>query len=146
MARVLVAEQDAPARRFLRLALELGGHQVIETAGGDEAIRALASRPVDAVVTDYRLPRATGIDVILCARRMGLEVPCLILAGGSDTEVAVRALEAGDVAVVPKPARVEQVLGGVARAMQRRSRRLSASGRCWRSSRCCSSGSTGRRG
>ena len=142
---VLVAEQDARVRRFLRRALELDGHEVIETASGDEAISVLASRPVDAVLTDDMLPRATGIDVVLVARRMGLQMPCLILAGRSETAVAVQAMEVGDVAAVPKPAGVAQVLAawlarsGVAR--------LSASGRCRSTSRCWSgSGSTGRRG
>jgi DNA-binding response OmpR family regulator len=142
---VLVAEQDAPVRRFLRLALELDGHEVIETADGDEAIGALASRPVDAVVTDDVLPHATGIDVVRVARRMGLQVPCLILAGRSDTAVAVRAMEAGNVAVVPKPAAVAQVLAAwLARSSVAR---LSAAGRCRSTIRCwSSSGSTGRRG
>jgi two-component system KDP operon response regulator KdpE len=142
---VLVAEHDAPVRRFLRLALELDGHEVIETTCGDEAISALASCPVDAVVTDDVLPRATGIDVVLVARRMGLQVPCLILAGRSDTAVAVRSMELGNVALVPKPAGVEQVLGCVARAIRRR-RRISASGRSRRTTRCrCSPGSTNSR-
>jgi two-component system, OmpR family, KDP operon response regulator KdpE len=141
MAQILVAEHDAPARRFLRLALEAGDHRVIEAARGDEAIRALSSQPVDAVITDYRLPLATGIDVIRFARGMDRELPCLILAGRSDTDVALRAMAVGDVAVVPKPASVGQVLDCVARAVEPRTRLSEPDRR--RTTTCRSSGWTG---
>jgi DNA-binding NtrC family response regulator len=120
MARVLVAEHDEAARRFLQAALALGDHEVRAVGTGSEAIRELAQSPLDVVITDHLLPEVSGIDVIAAAQRLEPDLCCLVLAGPTDADVTVRAMEAGAVGVIPKPATVRQVLLHVARAAERR--------------------------
>ena len=120
MARVLVAEQDEQARRFLQQALELGDHQVTVVGSGSAAIDELEHRPFDLLITDHHLPAASGIDVIGAAHRLEPDLCCLILAGPTDADATIEAMEAGAVGVIPKPARVRQVLLHVARASERR--------------------------
>jgi DNA-binding NtrC family response regulator len=120
MARILVAEHDSLARHFLRTALELGDHRVIEADRGDSAILEITRRELDVVVTEYRLPRLTGVDVIRAAGLLEVHLPCLILAGLGDVDAIVPALEAGAVGIITKPATARQVLLTVARAYERR--------------------------
>jgi len=120
MARVLVAESDERARRFLQQALALGDHEVTAVASGPEAIDELGRRPFDVLITDHRLPVVSGVDVICAAQLLEPDLCCLILAGPTDADATIEAMEAGAVGVIPKPARVKQVLLHVARAAERR--------------------------
>ena len=120
MARVLVAESDDRARRFLQQALELGDHEVTVVASGGDAIDELGRRAFDLLITDQQLPVVSGVDVIAFAHRLEPDLCCLILAGPTDADVTIAAMEAGAVGVIPKPARVRQVLLHVLRAAERR--------------------------
>jgi DNA-binding NtrC family response regulator len=120
MARVLVAESDERARRFLQQALELGDHEVTMVASGADAIHLIGCRPFDLLITDHRLAAVAGVDVIGAAQRMEPDLCCLILAGPTDADVTIAAMEAGAVGVIPKPAKVRQVLLHVLRAAERR--------------------------
>jgi DNA-binding NtrC family response regulator len=120
MARVLVAESDDRARRFLQQALELGDHEVTVVTSGGDAIDELSRRAFDLLITDQQLPVVSGVDVIGFAHRLEPDMCCLILAGPTDADVTIAAMEAGAVGVIPKPARVKQVLLHVLRAAERR--------------------------
>ncbi|HEX6492841.1 MAG TPA: response regulator [Candidatus Dormibacteraeota bacterium] len=120
MARVLVAESDDRARRFLQQALELGDHEVTVVACGADAIDELGRHPFDLLITDHQLPVVSGVDVIGFAHRVEPDLCCLILAGPTDADVTIAAMEAGAMGVIPKPARVKQVLLHVLRAAERR--------------------------
>lgn len=120
MARILVAEQDPQARRFLTGVLELGGHDVVEAADGEEALRAIRRGGADVVITELRLPGETGAGLVRAAARTDETVPCLVLAGFGDLAAIDEALEAGAVGVIPKPTTTRQVLCCVARANERR--------------------------
>jgi CheY-like chemotaxis protein len=58
MARVLVAESDERARRFLQEALELGDHDVTVVGSGTDAIHLLGCGAFDLLITDQQLPAA----------------------------------------------------------------------------------------
>jgi len=120
VARILVAESDPLARRFLRSALELGDHHVTEVDNGDQAVLEMTRRQFDVVITEHRLPRVSGVDVVWAASRLDPHASCLVLAGHGDHDALVPALEAGAVGLIPKPATVREVLLLVARAHERR--------------------------
>jgi DNA-binding NtrC family response regulator len=120
VARILVAEQDPHARRFLTGVLELGGHDVLEAADGEHALRAIALGRVDVAITELRLPGETGAGLVRVAARVDKTLPCLVLAGFGDLAAIDEALEAGAVGIIPKPATARQVLCCVARAYERR--------------------------
>lgn len=120
MARILVAEQDPHARRFLTGALELGGHDVVEAVDGEQARMAIGFARIDVVITELRLPGLTGAGLVRAAARADETLPCLVLSGFGDLTATDEALEAGAVAIVPKPTTARQVLCCVARAYERR--------------------------
>ena len=121
MAEVLVAEDDSLTRRFLQQALEFGGHRVAGAADGAEAIALLdeAGR-FDCVVTDYAMPRSDGIDVINHAQQIDPTLPCVVVTSYRDLDLAMRAVQAGAVAFVPKPFKTEHLLTVVNGALRRR--------------------------
>ena len=120
MARILVAEQHPEAGRFLTGVLELGGHDVVEAANGEQALMAIGFGRIDVVLAELRLPGLTGASLVTAAARVDETLPCLVLCGFGDLSAIDEALEAGAIGIVPKPATARQVLCCVARAYERR--------------------------
>ena len=70
--RILVVEDDRDTGELLKLALGSRGYDVDLAGGADEALGKLRSSRFDLVVTDYDMPRKTGAQLLVEARRSGL--------------------------------------------------------------------------
>src|SRR5438445_5624226 len=122
MARILVVEDDPVANKFMRLTLETQGYAV-EAAldGGEAATRLTRAHPsYDVVVTDNRLPTMSGLELVALARRVDPNLPCIMVTGSTELDVAVAAMEAGAVNYVVKPFRGDTLRVVVLRALERR--------------------------
>lgn len=108
-ARILVVEDEAPIRRFLRIALEAEGHAVSEAATAQEGIRLAALDQPAAVILDLGLPDRDGIEV-LRALRAWSQVPVLVLSVRSDEATKVTALDEGAQDFVTKPFGTRELL------------------------------------
>jgi putative two-component system response regulator len=121
VATILVVDDDPITCKFMRLCLERDGFDVVEAHSGGAAITALAQTPkVDVVVTDYRLPAVTGLDIVAVATRMDPNLPCIMVTGSTELEVAVTAMANGAIGYLVKPFTGEALRVVVARAMERR--------------------------
>lgn len=111
-ARILVIDDEAPIRRFLRVALEAEGHAVVEAATAREGIAATAREAPALVILDLGLPDADGITVVREIRGWSV-VPVLILSVRSDEAGKVAALDAGAQDYVVKPFGMKELLARV---------------------------------
>ncbi len=107
--RILVIDDEAPIRRFLRVALEAEGHAVIEAATAREGIAAAARESPGLVILDLGLPDADGLTVLKEIRAWS-EVPVLVLSVRTDEAGKVAALDAGAQDYVVKPFGVKELL------------------------------------
>ena len=99
---LLVEDHERVARSLVRL-LTAAGCEVVHVANGDAAIAALRTRTFDLVLSDLRLPGASGIEVLTAARATDPDLP-LLLMSGSPTAATARDAEAlGVVAYLAKP-------------------------------------------
>ncbi|MBI1220385.1 MAG: response regulator [Rhodobacteraceae bacterium] len=108
-ARILIVDDEAPIRRFLRVALEAEGHLVIEAATAKAGIDTVARESPDAVILDLGLPDADGLKVLAAIREWS-QVPVLVLSVRSDEQGKVAALDAGAQDYVVKPFGVKELL------------------------------------
>lgn len=111
-ARVLVIDDEAPIRRFLRVALEAEGHAVVEAATARDGIAATARENPGLVVLDMGLPDADGLSVLREIRGWS-QVPVLILSVRSDEAGKVEALDAGAQDYVVKPFGMKEFLARI---------------------------------
>src|SRR6218665_3168919 len=100
--RILLIEDDASIRRFVRLALEDEGWQVFEAETAKRGLIEDASRQPDAVVLALGLPDADGKTVIAERRGWSL-LPILVLSAREREEEKVAALDAGADDYLTKP-------------------------------------------
>lgn len=121
MNRVLVVDDEARIRSFLREALELAGHIVREAADGAEALEATRRQSFDVVLTDLKMPGMSGMDLL---RHLQLEVPELqtvVLTAHGTVGTAVEALKLGAFDYLQKPvSSIEELHLLVARAIERK--------------------------
>jgi two-component system KDP operon response regulator KdpE len=117
--RILVIEDDAEIRLFLRTSLEGAGYTVATAAGGHDGIHQ-AEESAALVILDLGLPDMDGVDVIRRLRSGGGEVPILILSARSDETQKVRALDCGADDYLTKPFGIAELMARV-RATLRRS-------------------------
>jgi DNA-binding response OmpR family regulator len=84
VANILVIDDEAPMRRFVALALARQGHAVAEAADGAAALKILAERPTDLVITDLLMPETDGIETIMELRRLYPMTKIIAISGGGE--------------------------------------------------------------
>lgn len=102
LARILVVDDEPPIRRFLRVALETEGYQVLEAATAHAGIAQAAREAPSAIILDLGLPDADGITVLRAVREWA-QTPVLVLSVRDDETGKIAALDAGAQDFVTKP-------------------------------------------
>jgi two-component system, OmpR family, KDP operon response regulator KdpE len=120
---VLIVDDEEPIRRFLRPVLANQGFDVVEAAGGEEALSMAAERPPDLVVLDLGLPDISG-QVVLERLRTRSSKPVIILSAMGAEADKIAAFDAGADDYLTKPFGVGELLARV-RAVMRRSKGVS---------------------
>ncbi len=100
--RILVIEDEAPIRRFLRIALESAGYSVDEAERGRIGIEKAATSAPDAIIVDLGLPELDGKEVVARIREWS-RVPILVLSVRDSEGEKIAALDAGADDYVTKP-------------------------------------------
>jgi two-component system KDP operon response regulator KdpE len=100
--RILVVEDDARFRRYLRVSLAARGYRLVEAEGGVEALRLARQYVPDLVLLDLGLPDLDGLEVTRRLREW-TRVPILVLSARGQEPDKVAALEAGADDYLTKP-------------------------------------------
>lgn len=94
--RVALADDQALVRAGLRALLQgLGVDVVLEAEEGQALLDALAAQRVDVVLSDIRMPGMDGIEALRQLRARGDATPCLLLTTFDESDLLLRASEAG---------------------------------------------------
>ncbi len=93
-ATVLLVEDQAPVRQFVRKALEYGGYDVIEANGGYDALATLSKNPsaIDLILTDVVMPGMSGR---LMGDTLAIKYPTVKVLFMSGNQELVRVLNGG---------------------------------------------------
>ncbi|HXX46964.1 MAG TPA: response regulator, partial [Myxococcota bacterium] len=100
---VLIAEDEANMRRVLCALLERDGFRTLEASDGEAALASLAREPVDAILTDLRMPKMNGLELLEAVRRVHPDIPVVMLTAHGTVGSAVEALKRGAFDYLTKP-------------------------------------------
>lgn len=103
MLKILVAEDDAETRDYLRRGLQECGHAVTTATDGREALLIGSDEHYDVIVLDRMLPGIDGLTTLRSLRVLGVETPVLMLTALSRVVDRVEGLEAGADDYLVKP-------------------------------------------
>jgi DNA-binding NtrC family response regulator len=117
---VLVVDDEEPQRRVLGGFLKKRGYEVEAVGEADEALKVVASRTVDVVLTDLRMPGKTGIELLDAVRGVNPEIPVVVMTAYGTVASAVDAMKRGAADYLPKPVDLEELELLLARTLERR--------------------------
>ena len=117
--RILIVEDEAEIRRFVRLTLEAEGVEAFEADGVQRGLIEAASRRPDLVVLDLGLPDGDGVDLIRELRTWSA-VPVIVLSARSGEADKIEALDAGADDYLVKPFGAGELLARVRAQLRRR--------------------------
>ena len=120
---VLVIDDDAMLRGFLREVLDQAGYQVFAAANGNEGTDLFARHRPDLVLTDIVMPEKEGMELIMELRRDHPDLPIIAMSGGnagfSGSYLTV-ASKLGASATLAKPFTASQLLMAIAQLLEPR--------------------------
>ena len=106
---LLVVDDEESMRHVLLLLLQQKGYAVRAVASGEEALRELEQRPYDVVITDVRMPKMSGIDLVRNGRALAPETLFFVMSAYGSEELAIEALKAGAADYVSKPFKQDEL-------------------------------------
>lgn len=107
MTSVLVAEDDALVVAVLVGILEDEVEELVEVGSGTEALQLLAERRFDCVISDLKMPGASGLEVLGRARALSPEARLVLISGYADESTEERARAIG-ATLLHKPFSIEE--------------------------------------
>jgi len=124
---VILIVDDAPETlEVLRRNLEGEGYRVSAARSVAEALAVLDATPVDLVITDYKMPKVSGMDLVRHVRENLPGTEVVMITGYASIEGAIEAIKTGAEEYLPKPFTDEELFEAVRRALEKRSRRRAA--------------------
>ncbi|MGH7291927.1 MAG: sigma-54-dependent transcriptional regulator, partial [Myxococcota bacterium] len=121
---VLIVEDEANMRRVLSALLERDGFRTFEAPDGGAALELLKREAVDAILTDLRMPKMNGLELLEAVRRAHPEIPVVMLTAHGTVGSAVEALKQGAFDYLTKPFDPDEIRQVMEKAVS--TRRLAA--------------------
>jgi two-component system, NtrC family, response regulator HydG len=101
--QILIVDDSADTLEILERKLTAKGYQVYLASQVDSAIRILETNEIDLVITDYMMPRLTGLDLIKHIRQHNQDIQIIMITGYPTVESAVKAVKSGAEEYLTKP-------------------------------------------
>ncbi|RMH44821.1 MAG: response regulator [Deltaproteobacteria bacterium] len=118
-ARVLVVDDEKVIREILSEFLTMEGYIVRSVEDGADAITELRLRPYDMVISDLKMPKVGGLQLLEQIQAEGIDVLTVIMTGFGTVETAIEAMKKGAYDYILKPFKVEEVVHVVQRGLER---------------------------
>ncbi len=119
MRRVLVVDDEENLRVVLRTLLRRHGYEVETAASGDEALAMVDSFGPDVVLTDVRMPKMGGLDLLSTLKAKGNDATVIVMSAYGNMDLALDAMKAGAYDYVQKPFKPDEVVLALRKAEER---------------------------
>jgi two-component system response regulator AtoC len=120
MTKVLVVDDERKMRRVLQILLERLGVDSVAADSAEEGLERFEHEQIDLVLTDLRMPGASGIDLLGKVRELDPEVPVIVMTAYGTIETAVDAMKRGAFDYVLKPFDLEVIELAIRKALDMR--------------------------
>lgn len=115
--QVLIVEDDIAFRRSVVAYLEDSGFSVIEADDGLAALDLIAQHALDVIISDLRMPRMTGIELLDALGKNGVKTPVIMISGTADKVLLAETAELGASKYLTKPIADLGTLEALARSL-----------------------------
>jgi two-component system, NtrC family, response regulator PilR len=109
MTSILVTDDELSMREFLKILLEKEGYAVTTAGDGKDALSALAEKSFDLIISDIKMPRMGGLELLERVKAINQHLPVVLITAYASPEDAVAAMKNGAFDYITKPFRVEEI-------------------------------------
>lgn len=106
---LVIADDEKNTREGLRWALERKNLEIFLAADGEEALQLIRSERVEILITDLKMPRLDGLELLEYVKRESPETQVVMLTGHGTVESAVDAMKAGAYDYLIKPINIDEL-------------------------------------
>jgi two-component system response regulator AtoC len=117
-ASILVVDDNPDLAKLVVALLEDSGMSACRVSSGDAALNALEEAYFDLVLSDVKMPKMDGLELLERVRASYPEIPVVLLTGFGTVEMAVQAMRAGAASFVLKPYKDEVLVQTLRQALQ----------------------------
>ena len=121
--RILVVDDEASLREVLTIMLQREGYDIDTAADGAAAQALLQESDFDLIISDIKMPRVSGIELLRFVREHAPETMMIMITAFSTSEDAVEAMKLGAFDYITKPFRNDEIRLIVRNALERRALR-----------------------
>jgi len=118
MNTILVVDDEINYLTVMEALLGEEGYEVLTSPGGKEALKVAAGADLDLVLTDMRMPKMNGIELLEELKRLYPDLPVIMMTAYGTVEKAVAAMKTGAFDYILKPFKNEELLVTIARALE----------------------------
>jgi two-component system response regulator PilR (NtrC family) len=118
--KILIVDDEQSMRDVLSIMLKRAGYGVTVAADGEEAIAQLGKDIFDLVITDLKMPKVGGLDVLKAVKDSSPDTVVLVITAFASTETAVEAMKRGAYDYLTKPFQVDEVQLIIRNALEKR--------------------------
>jgi len=119
-ARILVVDDERSMREVLFSMLKNEGYDVTVAEGGEAAVEAVRREIFDAIITDVRMPKVDGLQVLKAAKELSPSTVVIMITAFGSSETAVEAMKLGAYDYITKPFKYDEVTLNIKRALERK--------------------------
>ena len=117
-AKILLADDDDSLRRVLEFQLSEAGFSVLTAKNGAEAFEIFSNEEIDCLITDWRMPQMSGLELLQRASAASSETPVIVITAFGDVETAVQAMRSGAFDFISKPFNRDAIILTVEKALK----------------------------
>jgi DNA-binding NtrC family response regulator len=117
MARILIVDDEERMRHLLSIMLSRKGYHVDQAGDGVEALDMIRATPFDMIITDIKMPRMDGMELLKKVMEMEIPYPVIFITAFATVESAVDAMRQGAVDYIIKPFEEARILLTVERTL-----------------------------
>ncbi|HOX54044.1 MAG: response regulator [Candidatus Omnitrophica bacterium] len=110
--KILICDDELGIRESLKLILEKD-YEIIEATNGKDCLENLKNNPVDLILMDIKMPKASGLDILKEIKSINPAIKVIMITGYKSVETATEAIRAGASDYIVKPFSSKDVLEAI---------------------------------
>jgi DNA-binding NtrC family response regulator len=118
MKKILVIDDDEIILLLLNNLLKKSGYEVMTASDGESGLVLAKSRNPDLVVTDYKMPGISGLDVVQELNKSNPGLPVIVLTAHGDVSLTIKTIQAGAYDYIEKPIQPKELLEAIRNGIQ----------------------------
>lgn len=109
MDRILIVDDEEIMRESLTDWLKEDGYEVLAVEDGFKALEAVQKEPFSVILVDLKMPKMDGLEVLREVKRLGFDIPVIIITAYATVDTAVAAMKEGAYDYIIKPFNSEEL-------------------------------------